>query len=73
MNMVEDPGTARREVEEARAQLGQTVEALAYKANAPRRAAQRIRRAPWVRIGAAAVAVGLVAAGVAVALHRNGY
>jgi hypothetical protein len=73
MNMVEDTGIARREVEEARAQLGQTVEALAYKANAPRRVAQRIRRAPWVRVGAAAVAVTLVAVGVAVALHRNGY
>jgi hypothetical protein len=71
MNMVEDTGTARREVEEARAQLGQTVEALAYKANAPRRAARRIRTAPWVRIGAAAVAITLIAAGVAVALHRN--
>ena len=70
--MAQDPLTVRRDVEEARAQLGQTVEALAYKANAPRRAARRIRSAPWVRIGAAAVAISLVAAGVAVALHRNG-
>jgi ElaB/YqjD/DUF883 family membrane-anchored ribosome-binding protein len=72
MEMAQDPGVARRDVEEARVQLGQTVEALAYKANAPRRVARRIRSAPWVRIGAAAVAVGLIAAGVAVALHQNG-
>jgi Protein of unknown function (DUF3618) len=33
---------ARREVEEAREQLGATVEALAYRANAPRRAKERV-------------------------------
>lgn len=33
---------ARREVEAAREQLGATVEALAYRANAPRRAKDRV-------------------------------
>jgi hypothetical protein len=33
---------ARREVEAAREQLGATVEALAYRANAPRRAKARV-------------------------------
>ena len=40
--MGEDTDTLRREVEEARTQLGETVEALAHKAAAPRRAARRI-------------------------------
>ena len=33
----------RQQVEEAREQLGDTVAALAYKANAPRRAKDRVR------------------------------
>jgi len=33
----------RQQVEEAREQLGDTVAALAYKANAPRRAKDRLR------------------------------
>jgi hypothetical protein len=33
---------ARREVEEAREQLGDTVEALAYRVNAPKRAKERV-------------------------------
>ncbi|MGN6380794.1 MAG: DUF3618 domain-containing protein [Gaiellales bacterium] len=71
--MDQDQSTARRDVEQARAQLGNTVEALAYKANAPRRAARRLGRTPWVRVAAAAAAVGVVAVGVVMALHRNGY
>jgi hypothetical protein len=35
--MGEDPSEVRHEVEDARESLGETVEALAYKANAPRR------------------------------------
>jgi F0F1-type ATP synthase membrane subunit b/b' len=35
--MGQDPGEIRAEVEEARENLGETVEALAYKANAPGR------------------------------------
>ncbi len=40
--MGEDTDTLRRDVDEARAQLGETVEALAHKAAAPRRMARRI-------------------------------
>jgi hypothetical protein len=36
--VAEDPSQIRQDIEEAREQLGDTVEALAYKANAPRRA-----------------------------------
>ena len=35
--MGQDPSEVRQEVEDARENLGETVEALAYKANAPRR------------------------------------
>mgnify|MGYP001046755306 CR=1 FL=1 len=41
--MAQDPGAIRHEVEEARASLGETIEALAYKANAPRRAKDSLR------------------------------
>lgn len=57
--MGQDPSEVRHQVEEAREQLGDTVEALAYKANAPKRlkeqatakvayAAQRVRTDPRV-------------------------
>jgi Protein of unknown function (DUF3618) len=49
--MAQDTREVRRRVEEAREQLGDTVEALAYKANAPRRAkdraARKIEGAKW--------------------------
>ncbi len=42
--MAQDTREVRRQqVEEAREQLGDTVAALAYKANAPRRAKDRLR------------------------------
>ncbi len=41
--MGQDTREVRRQVEEAREQLGDTVAALAYKANAPRRAKDRLR------------------------------
>jgi hypothetical protein len=40
--MAEDTREVREQVEEARRQLGDTVAALAYKANAPRRAKERL-------------------------------
>jgi hypothetical protein len=40
--MGQDPREVREQVEEAREQLGDTVAALAYKANAPRRAKERV-------------------------------
>ena len=39
--MAQDTREVREQVEEARERLGDTVAALAYKANAPRRAKQR--------------------------------
>ncbi len=40
--MGEDTRELRRNVDEARDQLGDTVEALAYRANAPKRARDRV-------------------------------
>jgi hypothetical protein len=40
--MGRSPGEARREVEQAREQLGATVEEIAYKVNAPRRTKDRV-------------------------------
>jgi Protein of unknown function (DUF3618) len=39
--MGQDPGEVRRDVEVARDQLGETVEAIAYRVNAPKRAKRR--------------------------------
>jgi hypothetical protein len=39
--MGQDPREVRAQVEDAREQLGDTVEAIVYKANAPRRAKDR--------------------------------
>jgi phage tail protein X len=39
--MGEDPSALRHEVEDARARLGDTVDALAYKVSAPRRLTRR--------------------------------
>jgi phage tail protein X len=56
----EDPSALRHDVEEARAHLGDTVDALAYKASAPRRAADRAARQLHGRVTpvTAAVAAG---------------
>jgi hypothetical protein len=40
--MAQDTGEIRREVEQARESLGETVEAIAYKANMPRRMRERV-------------------------------
>jgi Protein of unknown function (DUF3618) len=72
--MGEDAGAVRREVEEARIQLGDTVEALAHKATAPRRAlrdgARRLRQAPLGRAGATVLVVTVCAVGIAIARAR---
>jgi Protein of unknown function (DUF3618) len=39
--VAEDPGALRRDVEDARAQLGETVDALSFKVTQPRRFASR--------------------------------
>lgn len=55
--MSESPRALRRDVEEAREQLGDTIEALARKANAPSRAAAKARAgARPARLAIAAVA-----------------
>jgi Protein of unknown function (DUF3618) len=64
--MGEDPRALRREVEDARAQLGDTVEALAYKASAPKRAARSVREQARARVTPAVV--GAVVASGAVVL-----
>jgi hypothetical protein len=56
--MGESPGALRRDVDEAREQLGETVEELAYRVTAPRRVAARVRSEAATPTGAA-VAVGL--------------
>jgi len=68
----ENPSALRRDVEEAREQLADTVEALAFKASAPRRAAERV--AVGVRAHAATT-IAAVAAGcmlVVLVLRRRG-
>jgi Protein of unknown function (DUF3618) len=63
----EDPSTLRHDVEQARAHLGDTVDALAFKAAAPRRAAERAaatvrgRVSPAMAAGAAAVCLIVIA------------
>lgn len=61
----ENPRVLRRDVEEAREQLGETLDALAHKANAPRRAAARARAglSPSSLGIAVAVVLGLVVLG----------
>jgi gas vesicle protein len=41
--MGEDPGTIRKDIEETRTQMGETVEALGYKADVPSRAKESVQ------------------------------
>jgi hypothetical protein len=57
--VAENPRALRRDVDEAREQLGETLEALAHKAKRPGRAAAKARAgARPSRLAAAAVALG---------------
>jgi hypothetical protein len=67
--MGENPSTLRRDVEDARAQLGDTVDALAYKVSAPRRLADRGQASVRSRPGMIAVAGGCVAVVLAFAVR----
>jgi hypothetical protein len=58
----EDPSALRHDVEEARAHLGDTVDALAFKASAPRRAADRAAAKLRSRVSPASAAACLLAA-----------
>jgi 4-hydroxyphenylpyruvate dioxygenase-like putative hemolysin len=67
--MGESPSALRRDVDEARDQLGETVEELAYRVTAPKRAVARAR----ARLASPAGAVAAVAvlAALAVVLVRQ--
>jgi hypothetical protein len=65
----ESPGALRRDVDEAREQLGETVEELAYRVTAPKRAAARARARLQSPSGAAVVVA--LAVVVAVVLVRR--
>jgi uncharacterized protein DUF3618 len=65
----ESPSALRRDVDDAREQLGETVEELAYRMTAPKRAAARARARLESPLGAAAV-VAIVAV-LAVMLVRG--
>jgi hypothetical protein len=70
----EDPSALRHDVEEARAHLGDTVDALAYKVSAPRRAAQRAAADVRSRVTpatAAAAALALIAGILLVNARRS--
>jgi hypothetical protein len=66
--MGEDPSALRHEVEDARARLGDTVDALAYKVSAPRRLTRRavviVRRRPQAIAIAGACSVALTLAAI---------
>ena len=67
--MGESPSALRRDVDDAREQLGETVEELAYRVTAPKRAAARARARLESPLGAAAVVA--VVAVIAVVLVRG--
>jgi hypothetical protein len=56
----ESPSALRRDVDDAREQLGETVEELAYRLTAPKRAATRVRARLDSPLGAAAVVAAVV-------------
>jgi hypothetical protein len=69
--MGESPSALRRDVDEARDQLGETVEELAYRVTAPRRAAARARARLASSPVAAAVAFAALAGVVLIARRRS--
>jgi uncharacterized protein DUF3618 len=69
--MGESPSALRRDVDEARDQLGETVEELAYRVTAPRRVAARARGRLGSPLVAAAIACAALAGVVLIARHRS--
>jgi hypothetical protein len=69
--MGESPGALRRDVDEARDQLGETVEELAYRVTAPKRAAARLKSEAASPAGAA-VAVVVATALTLIVVWRRG-
>ena len=68
--MGESPSALRRDVDEARDQLGETVEELAYRVTAPKRLAARLKAEASSSTGAA-VAVGVATAVALVVVWRR--
>jgi tetrahydromethanopterin S-methyltransferase subunit F len=68
--MGESPSALRRDVDEARDELGETVEELAYRVAAPKRLAARLKAEASSPAGAA-VAVGVATALVLVVIWRR--
>ena len=68
--MGESPSALRRDVDEARDELGETVEELAYRVAAPKRLAARLKAEASSPAGAA-VAVGVATALVLVLVWRR--
>jgi Protein of unknown function (DUF3618) len=66
----ESSSALRRDVVEAREQLGETVEELAYRVTAPKRAAARARARLASPLGVAAVGL-MVALAVVIARRRS--
>jgi uncharacterized protein (TIGR03382 family) len=67
----ESPGALRRDVDEAREQLGETVEELAYRVTAPKRAAARARARLQSPSGAAVVVAVAVVLAVVLVRRRS--
>lgn len=76
--MGEDPSALRRQVDDTRAQLGETVNALAYKVSAPRRLADQAsaalrtrKRQEAIVVAGAFVVVALTMAGLSIRRRRR--
>jgi Protein of unknown function (DUF3618) len=67
----EDPGALRRDVADARVRLGDTVDALVFKASAPRRAAGRAAAVARAGSRPAAMAAAVAVAAVVAARVRG--
>jgi hypothetical protein len=67
----ESPGALRRDVDDAREQLGETVEELAYRVTAPKRAAARARARLQSPLGAAIVVSAVAVLAVALVRART--
>jgi hypothetical protein len=67
----ESPSALRRDVDDARDQLGETVEELAYRLTAPKRAAARARARLETPLGAAAVVAIVAVLAVVVVRGRS--
>ena len=70
--MGENPDALKRDVEEAREQLGDTVDALAFKASAPRRTAERVAAGVRAHVGPTVAAIAAGCMIVLLVVRRRG-